>query len=106
MARLGEVPGTSLRSIERFPYYTAFPFGWYFACYADDLPPGSVRAFRYLARDLVAWRGGDGAPHLVDAYCPHLGAHLGHGGRVEGDHLVCPYHWWEYDGDGANVCIP
>ena len=61
---------------------------------------------RWLARDLVIWRGEDGAAHVMDAYCPHMGAHLGYGGRVEGCNLVCPYHWWEYDGDGANVRIP
>ena len=42
----------------------------------------------------------------MDAYCPHLGANLALGGRVEGCNLVCPYHWWEYDGDGRNVRIP
>ena len=30
--------GLALRSIERFPYYTAFPFAWYRACHAEDLP--------------------------------------------------------------------
>ena len=42
----------------------------------------------------------------MDVYCPHLGANLALGGRVEGCNLVCPYHWWEYDGDGRNVRIP
>ena len=99
-------PGTGLRSIERFPYYTAFPFAWYRACHAEDLPAGSVRALRYLGRDLVAWRGEDGAPHVMDAYCPHLGAHLGYGGRVEGCELVCPFHWWRFGADGANTSVP
>jgi hypothetical protein len=42
----------------------------------------------------------------MDAYCPHLGAHLGHGGRVEGCEIVCPYHWFQYDGEGNNTNIP
>ncbi len=97
---------TALSWIERFPYYTAFPYSWYFACYAQDLPAGTVKPLRYLGRDLVAWRAEDGAAHVVDAYCPHLGAHLGYGGRVEGCELVCPYHWFRYDGDGHNTAIP
>ena len=97
---------TSLTSLERFPYYTAFPFAWYMACYADEVAPGEVRSYRYLARDLVVWRGENGEPHVMDAYCPHLGANIAYGGRVEGNHLVCPFHWWEYDGDGRNVRIP
>jgi nitrite reductase/ring-hydroxylating ferredoxin subunit len=101
-----EGPQTALSFAERFPYYRSFPFAWYFACYSEDLPAGGVRALRYLARDLVVWRDEEGTPHVIDAYCPHLGAHLGYGGRVEGCELVCPYHWWRYDGDGNNCGIP
>ncbi len=42
----------------------------------------------------------------MDAYCPHLGANLALGGRVEGCNLVCPFHWWEWDGEGRNARIP
>lgn len=106
MAAQGEALPTTLSPQERFPYYTAFPFAWYFACYSDELLPGQVRQARYLARDLVLWRGQDNRAHVMDAYCPHLGANLALGGRVEGNNLVCPYHWWEYDAQGRNVKVP
>lgn len=106
MATKGETQPTALSSQERFPYYTAFPFAWYFVCYSDDLQPGQVQQARYLARDLVLWRGEDNLAHVMDAYCPHLGANIALGGRVEGNNLVCPYHWWEYDAQGHNVKVP
>lgn len=106
MARQGSHEPTSMTSLERFPYYTAFPFSWYVADFADAIAPGEVRPLRLLARDLVVWRGADGVAHVMDAYCPHLGANLALGGRVEGDRLICPYHWWEWNGDGVNVRIP
>ena len=106
LARGGDTQPTAMTSLERFPYYRAFPFAWYFAAYSEDVPVGAVRTMRWLARDLIVWRGEDGAPHVMDAYCPHMGAHLGFGGRVEGCNLICPFHWWEYDGDGCNVRIP
>ena len=53
MARQGEHQPTAMTSLERFPYYTAFPFAWYWAAYSDDLAVGEVRPVRYLARDLV-----------------------------------------------------
>ncbi len=43
---------------------------------------------------------------VVDAYCPHLGAHLGYGGRVDGERLVCPFHGWQFAGDGRCTAIP
>ena len=42
----------------------------------------------------------------MDAYCEHLGAHLGYGGHVEGEVLQCPFHGWQWNHEGRNVCIP
>ena len=106
LARQGEYASTTMSVQERFPYYTAFPFSWYRACDTAELARGAVRAVRLLARDLVVWRDESGVAHVMDAYCPHLGANLALGGRVEGGNLVCPYHWWEWDGDGRNARIP
>ena len=41
---------------------------------------------------LVAVRAPDGAVRVFDATCPHRGAHLGHGGVLDGAVLVCPFH--------------
>lgn len=82
------------------------PFGWYVVDYADDLAIGEVKPLRYFGRDLVLWRGADGDPRMLDAYCRHLGAHMGYGGKVSGDALECPFHAWRYDGAGAVVEIP
>ena len=88
----------------RFPF--PHPFGWFMVAYADDLAPGEVTAIRYWGTDLVLWRDEAGAHHLQDAYCPHLGAHLGVGGKVQGATLECPFHGWTYDGTGACTNIP
>jgi 3-ketosteroid 9alpha-monooxygenase subunit A len=82
------------------------PFGWYVVGYSDELPVGGVRPLRYFDRELVLWRGEDGRPRMLDAYCRHLGAHLGHGGRVAGNSIVCPFHAWAYDDRGTVVDIP
>ena len=54
----------------------------------------------------MLWRDEAGEFHLQDAYCPHLGAHLGVGGTVVGQRVECPFHGWTYDGDGACTNIP
>jgi len=84
----------------------AFPFGWYAICYAGELAIGDVKALRYFARELVAWRGADGQARVLDAYCRHLGAHMGHGGRVAGNDLECPFHAWHWNGAGAATQVP
>lgn len=89
----------------RFPFPET-PAGWFQVAHVEELAPGSVRALRYFDRDLVAWRTGEGVIGVADAYCPHLGAHLGYGGTVDGEAIVCPFHGWCFDATGANVAIP
>lgn len=82
------------------------PFGWFALSRSADLAPGDVRSLRCFGAELVLFRTEDGAPHATSAFCPHLGAHLGHGGRIVGDTLVCPFHGWRFDGSGICVDIP
>lgn len=90
--------------VERFPM--GIPYGWYFVAYSDELKVGDVRPAHYFGRDLVIFRGESGKAGVLDAYCPHLGAHMGHGGRVEGDSVVCPFHEWKFDPEGFCTDIP
>lgn len=83
------------------------PDGWYRAVFSDELAAGEAKPLAILGLDLVVWRGEDGRVRVADAFCPHLGAHLGHGGRVEQNDLVCPFHAWRWNGDsGRCVGIP
>ncbi len=89
----------------RFPF-SAFPNGWFRVAYSDELPPGEVKPLYYFGKDWVLFRTEDGLPRVFDAHCPHLGAHLGYGGRVEGDNIRCPFHGWCFDHEGQCVQIP
>jgi len=82
------------------------PFGWFQVCWPDELPTGQTLPLYYFDRHLVAWRDEEGEAHLSDAFCPHMGTHLGYGGAVEGCTLVCPLHAWRFDAEGRNVDIP
>lgn len=89
----------------RFPF-TSFPKSWFKVAYSDELKKGEVKAIKYFGRELVIFRGQDGQAHVTDAHCPHLGAHLGVQGRVEGNNIVCPFHGWKFSGNGDCVNIP
>jgi 3-ketosteroid 9alpha-monooxygenase subunit A len=82
-----------------------FPRGWFGVLFSDELAAGQVRPLRYFGRDYVVYRGHSGQVAVLDAHCPHLGAHLGDG-RCQGDNLVCPFHAWTFGRDGRCIAIP
>jgi 3-ketosteroid 9alpha-monooxygenase subunit A len=86
--------------------FPPFPIGWFQVAYSADLEPGDVRPLEYFGKDLVLFRTEDGEARVLDAFCPHLGAHLGHGGKVEGNEIRCPFHAWKFDRNGQCVEIP
>jgi len=89
----------------RLPYPSS-PNGWFLVCPAGELPMGATKAFVCAGQELVAFRGWDNTVRVLDAHCPHLGTHLGRGGRVVGDTLECPFHGWRIDGQGRCAHIP
>ncbi|MEZ5504410.1 MAG: Rieske 2Fe-2S domain-containing protein [Halioglobus sp.] len=81
--------------------------GWHVVLFSQELQVGEVKPLRYFDQDLVAFRGQSGQVAILDAHCPHLGAHLASGGgRVLGDNIACPFHGWTFDSRGQCVAIP
>ena len=79
--------------------------GWYWALRSSDLKRGRAKPLSFLGREMVVYRGEDERVVAMDAYCPHMGAHLAEG-KVEGDSIRCLFHYWKYDSTGKCVEIP
>ena len=80
--------------------------GWYLVAFSKELGPTEVKPVRYFGQEFVLYRTEGGEPVLLEAFCPHLGAHLGHGGKVEGDSIRCPFHAWKFDRSGVCTEVP
>ncbi len=87
-----------------FPF--PVPVGWFRVAFAGDLKPCDVKPIHYFGHELVLVCTETGSIQVFDAHCPHLGAHLGHGGRVVGETLRCPFHAWRFGVDGVCVETP
>ena len=67
-----------------------------------DGPPVRVNI---MGEELVAFRDSEGELGLIDARCPHRGAHMFFG-RNEECGLRCVYHGWKFDRHGKAMDLP
>jgi phenylpropionate dioxygenase-like ring-hydroxylating dioxygenase large terminal subunit len=85
-----------------------FEKSWLFVAHVDELPEaGDYVALRQLAQPVILVRGTDGRIRAFFNSCQHRGGPLvsdadGNTGR----RLVCAYHSWTYDLEGALVGLP
>ena len=80
--------------------------GWFMIGWSAQFEVGDVKALKYFGEDLAAYRDESGELHILEAHCQHLGAHIGHGGKVVGECVECPFHGWRWGPDGSNRYIP
>lgn len=94
-----ETRGTKRGSEDR-----VFPLAWYPLAWSTEVTTRPLKR-KIIGRDVVLFRDSSGKIQCVDAYCTHRGADLSLG-TCQGDHLQCPYHGWQFAGDGSCIAIP
>ena len=77
---------------------------WHPVAYAHTLTDKPLAA-KLLDEHLVVWRGADGKPKALRDLCIHRGTALSLG-VAYGDEIMCPYHGWRYNAEGACTVIP
>jgi len=87
--------------------YPAYANSWYKLCDVADVPRGTVKEIKALDLVLAVFRENtqEGKIHVLDAFCPHLGANMALG-KVKGASLECPFHNWQFNGEGECVHLP
>ncbi|KAH8263892.1 hypothetical protein KR044_005126, partial [Drosophila immigrans] len=84
-----------------------YPNGWYGVLESSNLSVEKPVYISCLGQHFVIYRTKTFNVFVLDAYCPHLGANMGLGGRVVGDNIECPFHKWSFRGiDGRCTNIP
>ena len=78
---------------------------WYPVCLAADIGSDSLVGIGILGTRVIVHRDASGKAVVQSAWCPHLGADLSQGQRMDGQ-VRCPYHHWRFDTAGACTHIP
>ena len=82
-----------------------FLLGWFWLIDSWNLARGDTKFIQHCRRDVVLFRGHNGKPYVLEAYCSHMGANLGIGSKVRDINCIeCPFHGWIYDGE-TGACI-
>ncbi len=77
---------------------------WYAVMNSYEVKSKPVGVTRFNEK-LVLWREDNGKLNCICDRCCHRGASL-ELGRINNNHLACPFHGFEYDGSGKVVVIP
>jgi phenylpropionate dioxygenase-like ring-hydroxylating dioxygenase large terminal subunit len=77
---------------------------WYPAVLGKELGDKPVKV-TMLGQDFVLFRDSGGRARCLANTCTHRGGSLA-GGKIKGDCVECPYHGWQFDGEGQCHRIP
>ncbi len=78
---------------------------WYPVALSDEVKDDAPLQVQILGLPFVAFRDTAGRAHVLSDTCVHRGGSLGKGWVRDGC-VICPYHGWEFAGDGKCAKIP
>ena len=78
---------------------------WYPIARSTEVTTDKPLSVRLMSLPFVAFRDTAGQAHVLADTCTHRGGSLS-AGKIKGNGVACPYHGWEFGGDGKCVRIP
>lgn len=79
-----------------------FTEGWFAIAMSSEVSADDIVGKDFLDGKVIVFRAEDGSARVTSGYCPHMGADLS-GGEKTGGLVRCPFHRFEFDGEGRCV---
>lgn len=84
-----------------------FAPSWQVVCHVSDIPDaGDWHTIDYIGESVIVVRGADAHLRAFTNVCRHRGSRIVDGASGCARKLVCPYHAWVYELDGALSGVP
>jgi len=84
---------------------TKYDLQWYVVGASKDFLCNKPYKVQIWNRNYVLWKNDDNKFIALDDACPHKGAALS-SGKICNDHVVCPYHGYEFNENGTLTKVP
>jgi len=80
---------------------------WQFAARLDEIPEvGDYTTYEIVDQSIMLVRSGEDTVKGYFNFCPHRGTTLSEGsGTFENNTIICPFHGWKWDLEGANKYV-
>ncbi|MCH5645223.1 MULTISPECIES: Rieske 2Fe-2S domain-containing protein [unclassified Gordonia (in: high G+C Gram-positive bacteria)] len=106
--RSGEEPG--VREIDTGAPPSRFARGWHCLGLIDEFDDGKPHSVQIFGTKLVVWatrdENGEVKLNVLDAFCRHMGADLSQGSIKDDGNVACPFHGWQWKGNGRCAGVP
>lgn len=86
--------------------FEGFAAVWSPVCLSRDLRGDGPSSVRFAGEKIVFFRDASGVARALIDRCPHRGVQLSLGNRTADGCIACPFHGWEFAGDGAVKHVP
>uniref|UniRef100_A0A6C0DPW3 Rieske domain-containing protein n=1 Tax=viral metagenome TaxID=1070528 RepID=A0A6C0DPW3_9ZZZZ len=105
-----DMPSTKLINYPKLNYHELteqdkYDLQWYVIGKSIDFSVNIPKKARIWNTNYVVWRSENDTFIGLNDVCPHKGASLS-GGKICSDYIVCPYHGYEFNTDGALSKVP
>lgn len=85
---------------ERYSDVPTFINSWQAVCMEGQVKKGKIISKNIMGENIIIWKDKDDKISVLEAYCPHLGVHLGSTGKIVGNYVKCSFHTRCFNTDG------
>ena len=82
-----------------------FDRSWYVVAQANEIHKSRPYKVTVWGKDYVLWKTDKSTYNALEDICPHKGAAFSIG-TIQNNHIVCPYHGYEYNDKGNLATVP
>jgi len=84
----------------RYKELPTFLNSWQVICMESEVKSNKIISKNIMGEDIIIWKDDNNKISVMEAHCPHLGAHMASGGEIIDNNIRCAFHHRSFDSHG------